>query len=123
MKVMHDYILVKEVIQDTNIEGTNLKVKYDDTERFMTVEVIQASEELGMEYIKYYPQLQPMELRTHIQRCYSPGTQLIINRVAKTPYKDGLFFISFKDVIAVEKEAVPTKTEEIEGQLTIFDME
>lgn len=123
MRIMHDYLLVKEVIEDQTIEGTKLKVKYDDTERFMRVEVIQESCELAPEYIKVYPTFNPMELRTHLKQCYSPGTQLIINRVAKTPYKDGLFFISFKDVIAVEKESIPTKTEEIEGQLTIFDME
>lgn len=122
MRIMHDYLLVKEVIANQTIEGTRLKIKYDDTERFMTVEVVDMSCELALEYVKYYPNFKPMDLKLHLKQCYSPGTQLIINRVAKTPYKEGLFFISFKDVIAVEKEVIPTKTEEIQGQLTIFDI-
>lgn len=108
MRLLHDYILVKEVIADEKIEGTNLSVKYDDTERFMRVEVLQTSEFLTMEYLKYYGI--PKDGNEYdrqekvIEEFYKPGNVLIINRVAKTPYKDGMYFISFKDVIAVESE-------------------
>lgn len=103
MQVLHDYLLVKEVMEDSNIEGTNLKIKYDDTERFMVVEIVEASTTLDMEYTKYYPQISSQDANILVKTIYQKGTRLIINRVAKTPYKDGLYFISFKDIIAVEE--------------------
>lgn len=121
MRVMHDYLLVKEVIQNNTLEGTTLKTKYDDTERFMFVEVIEASDNLCLEYAKYYPNIGSQEARLLVKQCYAPGTQLIINRVAKTPYKDGLYFISFKDVIAIEKEVIPKVSEVMNKQLSVFD--
>lgn len=122
MKLLHDYILVKEVIQNDTLEGTTLKTKYDDTERFMVVEIIEVSPCLPAEYAKYYPGLGHSDIRTIISNTYQIGNKLIINRVAKTPYKDGLYFISFKDVIALEssKELVEDDSL-IPGQLTIFD--
>ena len=125
MRVLHDYLLVKEVVANSKIEGTSLNVKYDDTERFMIVEVVESSDMLGLEYAKYY-NIKDMDFRTMrelVSRIGKPGTQLIINRVAKTPYKDGLYFISFKDIIAIENYEPPKKEEDNipEGQMTIYD--
>ena len=122
MKLLHDYILVKEVIQNDTLEGTTLKTKYDDTERFMVVEIVEVSPCLPAEYAKYYPGIGHHDIRTIISNTYQIGNKLIINRVAKTPYKDGLYFISFKDVIALEssKEVVEDDSL-IPGQMTIFD--
>lgn len=121
LKLMHDYLLVKEIIEDTKIEGTNLNIKYDDSERFMTVEVVDKSYLLAAEYKKYYNSVPSIEAHS-IANLYKPGTQLIINRVAKTPYKDGLYFISFKDVIAITNyKELPKEDNVIEGQLSIYD--
>lgn len=101
MQPLHDYILVKEVIPDTSIKGTSLKIKYDDSERFMFVEVIKPSRDLAAELAKYYPVMSRQDITFKV-RDFKEGNVLIINRVAKTPYKDGMYFISFKDVIAIE---------------------
>lgn len=105
-QLIYDYLLVKEVIPEDTIGDTGLKTKYDDSERFMYVEVVQASEMLADSILKEYPNMS----ETYVQEvlvdgCFRPGNILIINRVAKTPYKDGLYFISIKDVIGVEKLA------------------
>lgn len=123
MKLLHDYILVKEVIQNDTLEGTTLKTKYDDTERFMVVEIVEVSPCLPAEYAKYYPGIGHADIRKIISNTYQKGNKLIINRVAKTPYKDGLYFISFKDVIALESPAKEIVEDDsiIPGQMTIFD--
>ena len=100
MKLLNDYILVKECIPDNNLEGTNLKVKYDDNDPFMEVEIIDFSKDLVLEYVKYYPGLSKQDATMLVNSYYSIGNHLIIRRISKTPYKDGLYFISFKDVIA-----------------------
>ena len=122
MKLLHDYLLVKEVIQDSKLEGTKLNLKYDDSDRFMLVEIVEVSKMLWAEYSKFYPALaeHPEELRLILNK-YRPGTQLVINRVAKTPYKDGLYFISFKDIIAIESYEEPKVEHVAEGQMTIYD--
>lgn len=120
MRVLHDYLLVKEIIEDNKLEGTNLTRAYDDTERFMTVEIIERSVELEAEYAKYYPMLSFQDSKMLVNSFYKHGTRLIINRVAKTPYKDGLFFISFKDIIAIEE--TDKQSDEHTKQLSIDDL-
>lgn len=99
MKLLHDYILVSEVINHDKIAGTDLTIKYDDSERFMIVEIIKVSPMILEEYLKQYPDLQNESLEL-VSSVYEVGNKLVINRVAKTPYKDGQYFISCKDVIA-----------------------
>jgi hypothetical protein len=121
MKLLHDYLLVKEVIEDTKLEGTSLNIKYDDSERFMNVEIVETSCLLSAEYHKYYPDISLIEIR-NLLRLLRPGTRLVINRVAKTPYKDGLYFISFKDIIAITSDTeLPKEDKVAEGQLSIYD--
>lgn len=105
MEPVQDYLLVEEVIKDNVIEGTNLKTKYDDTERFMYVKVIKTSRDIIPEVSKLLHLTQNIRITDFI-KPYQEGNILIINRVAKTPYKDGQYFISIKDVIAVEEYAV-----------------
>lgn len=107
MEPVQDYLLVEEIIKDSVIEGTNLKTKYDDTERFMYVKVIKTSRDIIAEVSKLY-KLPPNVKVQELARPYQVGNILIINRVAKTPYKDGQYFISIKDVIAVEEYATDT---------------
>lgn len=104
MKPIHDYLLVKELMFDDKIEGTNLSIKYDDSERFMYVEIVDVSKDIVPELSKYYPMLSAPDVRLMVSQVYVPGNKLIINRVAKTPYKDGTYFISFKDIIAFEEK-------------------
>lgn len=110
LKLMHDFILVKEVIMNNTIEGTNLSIKYDDSDRFMYAEIVAVSEELALEYAKYYPLIQTESLsaiRYLINTNYKPGTKVVLQRIAKVPFKDGLYFASFKDIIAI----IPDKKE------------
>lgn len=113
MEPVQDYLLVSEVIRDDKLEGSNLKIKYDDTERFMYVKVEKVSRDIVPEVAKLY------NLPSHrvdifdFTKPYQEGNILIINRVAKTPYKDGQYFISIKDVIAVEEYANSVKPDEI----------
>ena len=101
MQLLHDNLLVKEVVPDTTIGGTKLRYKYDDDDPFMEVEVIDVSIELEAEYAKYYSTLGRQDLQVVRNTIYCVGSHLLIRRINKVPYKDGLFFISFKDVIAV----------------------
>ena len=106
-ELLHDFILVKEVVMENKIEGTNLNVKYDDTERYMFAEIVQVSRNLPLELMKYYPELQkesPSSVKNLIEKIYKPGNKVILQRIAKVPFKDGLYFASFKDVLAVLKE-------------------
>lgn len=106
-ELLHDFILVKEVVMENKIEGTNLNVKYDDTERYMFAEIVQVSRDLPLELMKYYPELQkesPSSVKNFIEKIYKPGNKVILQRIAKVPFKDGLYFASFKDVLAVLKE-------------------
>lgn len=104
MKLLHDYILVKECIPENELAGTGLKMKYDETSTFMEVEVVGVSENLVLDYMKYYQGLSKLDATCLVNSYYIIGKHLIIRRVSKTPYKDGLYFISFKDVIAVVDE-------------------
>lgn len=107
LKLMHDFILVKEVIMNNTIEGTNLNIKYDDSDRFMYAEIVAVSDELPLEYAKYYPLLQTESLsaiKYLINTVYKPGTKVVLQRIAKVPFKDGLYFASFKDIIAIIPE-------------------
>lgn len=104
MQLLHDNLLVKEVMKDTTIGGTSLHYKYDDDDPFMEVEVIDVSVELGAEYAKYYSSMNELDLKFVKSNIYSVGSHLLIRRINKVPYRDGLFFISFKDVIAVLNE-------------------
>jgi len=101
MKLLADFLLVKEVISDDKIEGTSLSYKYDDTDRYMYVEVIDRSKMLEYEYCKQYKDMTLEQAHTICNSYYRTGNKLIISRVAKTPYKDGTYFISYKDIIAV----------------------
>lgn len=101
MRLLHDYILVKEYIPENELAGTGLKMKYDDTSTFMEVEIVDVSENLILDYMKYYQGLSKLDATCLVNSYYIIGKHLIIRRVSKTPYKDGLYFISFKDVIAV----------------------
>lgn len=99
--LLYDYLLVEEVFPNTTLEGTTLKRKYDDSERFMFVKVIQTSEMLQHELLKTYKTLDAESVTELINRYFKEGSILIINRVAKTPYTDGTYFVSIKDVIGV----------------------
>lgn len=104
MKLMHDYILVEEYKPENTLGDTGLKVKYDDSERFMFVKIKEVSPMIKSCYLKEYPTISEVEVSAIVNSAYKEGNILIINRVAKTPYKDGMYFISYKDVIAVEQE-------------------
>lgn len=122
-----DFILVKEVILDNKIEGTDLNIKYDDNEYYMTAEIVAVSEDLALEYSKYYPLLQTETLgavKTLLSKI-KPGTKVVLQRIAKVPYKDGLYFASFKDILAIvfNEEMQKEKTEEkpLFKQMSLFD--
>lgn len=105
--LLHDFLVVKEIVMDNKIEGTNLNIKYDDTERYMFAEIVQVSSELALEYVKYYPKLQEESftaISNIVNKTYKPGTKVILQRIAKVPFKDGLYFVSFKDILAVVKD-------------------
>ena len=115
MVLLHDNLLVREVVKDGNIKGTNLKYKYDDDDPFMEVEVIDVSKEFIYEYCKYYSNMEQYEAKLNLAAYYSVGSRLLIRRINKLPYKDGLFFISFKDIIA-SLSATEGKEESSDGR-------
>lgn len=104
MTLMHDFLLVKEIEENGTIEGTNLKMKFDDSNTFMNVEIVGVSTELYAEYAKYY-NLDMAKSRADIIRVvnklYKKGNKAIIRRISKVPYQNGLYFCSFKDIIAI----------------------
>ena len=99
MQLLHDFLLVKEVVETGTLEGTSLTLKYDDTQRFMVVEIISISPMLLTCYKKEYQNISESDMEM-LKNVYKVGNKLVVSRVAKTPYKDGLLFISYKDVIA-----------------------
>ena len=99
--LLFDYLLVEEVVPNDKLGDTGITLKYDDTERFMYVKIIQASPELYLEINKMYPALSTAACNEFVNGYFEPGKVLLINRVAKTPYKEGTYFISIKDVIGV----------------------
>lgn len=101
IKLLNDFLLVKECIPELTVEDSGLKFTYDDNSPFMEVEIMDVSQDLGLEYMKYYQCLSKVDAAMLVNSYYKVGRHLIIRRVSKTPYKDGLYFISFKDVIAV----------------------
>lgn len=122
MTPIHDYLLVEEAIPDTKLDGTNLTIKYDDSERFMYVKVIEVSSDIQEEILKMYSGITNDFSYADINRKlnhFAVGNILIINRVAKTPYKDGKYFISIKDVIAVEEFALGDTFERKPGILAV----
>lgn len=126
-KLLHDFILIKEITMDNKIEGTELNIKYDDTERYMYAEIVQVSDEIVLEYLKYYPELQSESIssvKNIVDKKYKPGNKVIMQRIAKVPFKDGLYFASFKDILAViedenQKEFVEDKLKF--KQLSLFE--
>lgn len=104
LTLLHDFILVKEITDNGTIEGTNLNLKYDDSSHFMLAEIVEISQELHLEYIKQYPALQEegsYNVKRFVNSLYKPGTRIVLQRIAKVPYKDGLYFASYKDVLAI----------------------
>lgn len=114
MNLMHDFLLVKEIEENSVIEGTTLKRKFDDSDTFMNVEIIGVSEELPMEYAKFY-NIDMSKAHGDIMRIinsyYKVGNRAIIRRISKVPYENGLYFCSFKDIIAITSD-VKLKVEE-----------
>lgn len=122
-RLLHDFLLVKESIEINKIEGTDLNIKYDDNEHYLVAEIIDVSENLPLEYAKYYPILEkesPAFLKNFVANKFKPGNKVVLRRIAKVPYKDGLYFVSFKDIIAVyaeeEKDTLP-----VAGQISLFE--
>lgn len=117
-----DFILVKEVNLDDKIEGTNLNIKYDDNSHFMTAEIVEVSDELMIEYAKYYNLTNSnyRDLQTLVSK-YKPGHKVVLQRIAKVPYKDGLYFASFKDILAFISDEDPRPVSKIPGQLSLFE--
>ena len=124
--LLHDFILVKEVVMENKIEGTNLNVKYDDTEGYMFAEIVQVSRDLPLELVKYYPELQnepSSSVKNIVEKIYKPGNKVILQRIAKVPFKDGLYFASFKDVLAViDEQGTKMVEDELKfRQMTLFE--
>ena len=108
LKLRGDFLLVKEVNENEKIAGTNLNMKYDDNSHFMVAEIVGISSELTVEYAKYYnlTNTRYQDLQMLLSQ-YKVGQRVILQRIAKVPYKDGLFFVSFKDILAfITKEKV-----------------
>ena len=125
MKLMHDFLLVKEIEENSVIEGTNLKRKFDDTDTFMNVEIIDVSEELPMEYAKFY-NIDAREAHNDIMRIintyYKKGNTAIIRRISKVPYENGLYFCSFKDIIAITSDVNLEVVEDLKfKQINLFE--
>jgi hypothetical protein len=114
-----DFILVKEVNLDDKIEGTNLTMKYDDNSHFMVAEIVAVSSELELEYAKYYPAIKNVMDARAVAAKYKPGTRVVLQRIAKVPYKDGLYFASFKDILAFLTAEKPKNDKNFE-QLSLF---
>lgn len=124
MTLMHDFLLVKELEENSTIAGTNLKYKFDDSNTFMNVEIIDVSKELPMEYAKYYNL--DLSLRRDIDRIinsfYKVGNKAIIRRISKVPYQDGLYFCSFKDIIAILSDTGLKVEEDLKfKQMNLFE--
>ena len=124
MTLMHDFLLVKELEENSTIAGTNLKYKFDDSNTFMNVEIIDVSKELPMEYAKYYNL--DLSLKKDIDRIinsfYKIGNKAIIRRISKVPYQDGLYFCSFKDIIAVLSDTGLKVEEDLKfKQMNLFE--
>ena len=95
-----DFLLIKEVNETGKIEGTNLNILHDDNSHFMLGEIVEVSQELNIEYLRYYclKDISYQDLQALLAK-FKPGRQVIIQRIAKVPYKDGLYFVSFKDIL------------------------
>ena len=124
MTLMHDFLLVKELEENSTIAGTNLKYKFDDSNTFMNVEIIDVSKELPMEYAKYYNL--DLSLKKDIDRIinsfYKIGNKAIIRRISKVPYQDGLYFCSFKDIIAILSDTGLKVEEDLKfKQMNLFE--
>lgn len=124
MTLMHDFLLVKELEENSTIAGTNLKYKFDDSNTFMNVEIIDVSKELPMEYAKYYNL--DLSLKKDIDRIinsfYKVGNKAIIRRISKVPYQDGLYFCSFKDIIAILSDTGLKVEEDLKfKQMNLFE--
>lgn len=117
-----DFILVKELNEDQKIEGTNLTMKYDDNSHFMLAEIVAISDELALEYAKYYPAIKNIMDAKAVAKKFKPGTKVVLQRIAKVPYKDGLYFASFKDILAFIDLDEPLKETGFK-QITLFERE
>lgn len=117
-----DFILVKELNEDQKIEGTNLTMKYDDNSHFMLAEIVDISNELALEYAKYYPAIKNIMDAKAVVKKFKPGTKVVLQRIAKVPYKDGLYFASFKDILAFI-DLDDTLKETDFKQITLFERE
>lgn len=117
-----DFILVKELNEDQKIEGTNLTMKYDDNSHFMLAEIVDISDELALEYAKYYPAIKNIMDAKAVAKKFKPGTKVVLQRIAKVPYKDGLYFASFKDILAFIDLDEPLKETGFK-QITLFERE
>ena len=117
-----DFILVKELNEDQKIEGTNLTMKYDDNSHFMLAEIVDISDELALEYAKYYPAIKNIMDAKAVAKKFKPGTKVVLQRIAKVPYKDGLYFASFKDILAFIDLDEPVKETGFK-QITLFERE
>lgn len=122
MKVLHDFLLVKEIIKKETIEGTNLELNHDDMDSFMYVEIIETSRDLPLELTKYYPQLPLNEAILITNKIYKKGNHLLVNKLAKKPYRDGMYFISFKDVFGIDGMTDLTIEQEYKDQLEHTDI-
>ena len=117
-----DFILVKEVEDTGTIGDTELKLKYDDNSHFMVAEIVKVSTELAIEYVKYYSLVNLSHNdRMELLSRYKPGRKVVLQRIAKVPYKDGLYFASFKDILAFVTDEEPKKVSIIPGQLSLFE--
>jgi hypothetical protein len=117
-----DFILVKELNEDQKIAGTNLTMKFDDNSHFMLAEIVDVSDELALEYAKYYPAIKNIMDAKAVTKKFKPGTKVVLQRIAKVPYKDGLYFASFKDILAFIDLDEPLKETGFK-QITLFERE
>lgn len=83
IKLKHDNILVHEVVKDS--KAGVLIVSQDESSSYMFVKIEEISEEA----------VKALDLNP------SDDIYLVINRVAKIPFIQNKFFISYKDVVAV----------------------
>ena len=125
MTLMHDFLLVKEIEENSTIAGTDLKYKFDDSSTFMNVEIVDVSTELYAEYAKYYNLDMARaynDIKRVVNKLYKKGNKAIIRRISKVPYQDGLYFCSFKDIIAITSDIELKVEEELKlKQINLFD--
>lgn len=120
MLLMHDFLLVEELSNNDTIEGTNLKILQDDLSPFMHVKIVDCSAELLQEYLKYYPGIAPSKALFIIKNFYKPGNKILINRIAKKATDNGLYLVSFKDVLAVEEDlSIPVEETDFKEEILI----